>query len=264
MALRVGDIEPPGPRRSRLESEARALGAKLEGGSGAWLGDADLVLSAVTGDRAAEAAHGAAGFLRPGAIYLDVNTASKATMAEVAGAIGGRAAVVDCAILGLIASSGAQVPLLLSGPDAVPMTLFLNERGFRARSIGGEVGDASGVKLLRSVVMKGLEALLIESFVAAEKQGLRQQVIDALADIGQTPAATTISSLLTTHLRHARRRSVEVGEVCEMLAKAGCPSPMTAGTAATFARSLEAGIVGHETPASLEEALARLVLAHGG
>jgi 3-hydroxyisobutyrate dehydrogenase-like beta-hydroxyacid dehydrogenase len=172
--------------------------------------------------------------------------------------------VVDCAILGLIAAGGARVPLLLSGPDAETTAAFLNERGCRARSIGGAAGDASGVKLLRSVVMKGLEALLIESFVAAEKQGLRSQVIEALEDLGQTPAETTIATLLTTHLRHARRRAVEVGEVREMLTETGCPSRMMTAAATIFSRSLEAGIVGNETPASLDEALALLVPAHNG
>ncbi len=262
LALRLGDIEPPGPRRDRLRQAADGLGAALEGGPGPWLGDADLVLSAVTGDRAVEAARAAAAFLKPGALYLDVNTAPKATMVEVETLLGGRATVVDCAILGLIATNGARAPLLLSGPGADSMEAFLNARGCRARSIGGAVGDASGVKLLRSVVMKGLEALLIEAFVAAERQGLRDQVIEALADLGQTPAATTIATLLTTHLRHGRRRAVEVDEVREMLAMTGTPSQMADATAATFARSLEAGIVGDETPASLEEALARLVAAH--
>ena len=264
LALRAGDIEPPGSRRTRLEREAAALGAPLEGGPGPWLGDADLVMSAMTGDRALEAARAAADFLGPDAIYLDVNTAPKATMSEVARAVGERAAVVDGAILGLIAASGARAPLLLSGPDSEAMAAFLNPRGFRAKAIGGTVGDASGVKLLRSVVMKGLEALLIECFVAAEKQGLRNQVVDALADLGTTPTETTIATLLTTHLRHARRRSVEVGEVRHMLAEAGCPARMTMATAATFERSLAAGIVGDDAPASLDEALARLAPAHKG
>lgn len=264
LALRVGDSEPAGPRRARLEKAAEDLNVRLEGGPGPWLADADLVLSAVTGDRAAEAAGAAAPFLRPGAIYLDVNTAPKVTMAEVARVIGPQAAVVDCAILGLIASSGARAPLLLSGPPADAMAAFLNARGCRARSIGGAVGDASGVKLLRSVVMKGLEALLIECFVAAEKQGLRDRVVEALADLGQTPAETTVTTLLTTHLRHARRRAVEVDEVRRMLGETGCPSRMMDAAAAVFARSLDAGIVGGDAPALLEEALARLVPSQGG
>jgi 3-hydroxyisobutyrate dehydrogenase-like beta-hydroxyacid dehydrogenase len=262
LMLRVGDIEPQGPRRGRLRQVAEGLGVPLEGEPGPWLGDADLVLSAVTGDRAVEAARAAAAFLKPGAIYLDVNTAPKATMVEVDRVLGGRATVVDCAILGLIATNGARAPLLLSGPGAGAMETFLNARGCRARSIGGAVGDASAVKLLRSVVMKGLEALLIEAFVAAERQGLRDQAIEALADLGQIPTATTIATLLTTHLRHGRRRAVEVDEVREMLAMTGAPSRMTDATAATFARSLEAGIVGDETPPGLAEALARLVAAH--
>jgi 3-hydroxyisobutyrate dehydrogenase-like beta-hydroxyacid dehydrogenase len=264
LALRVGDIEPPGPRRARLQRAAEGHGVRLEDGPGSWLGDADLVLSAVTGDRAVEAAGAAAPFLRPGAVYLDVNTAPKGTMAEVARVIGQRATVIDCAILGLIASSGARAPLLLSGSDADVMTAFLNDRGCRARSIGGIVGDASGVKLLRSVVMKGLEALVIEAFVAAERQGLRTQVVDALEDLGQTPAETTITNLLTTHLRHARRRSVEIDEVRGMLSEAGCPSRMMDAAAAVFERSLDSGIVRGDTPASLEDALARLVPAHSG
>ena len=264
LALRVGDIEPPGPRRACLQQAAEGHGVRLENGPGPWLADADLVLSAVIGDRAVEAAGAAAPFLRSGAVYLDVNTAPKSTMVEVARVIGQRAAVIDCAILGLIASSGARVPLLLSGPDADVMAAFLNERGCRARSIGGVVGDASSVKLLRSVVMKGLEALVTEAFVAAERQGLRTQVVDALADLGQTPAETTVTTLLTTHLRHARRRSIEIDEVRGMLSEASCPSRMMDAAAAVFERSLDSGIVRGDTPASLEEALARLVPAHSG
>ena len=112
--------------------------------------------------------------------------------------------------------------------------------------------------------MKGLEALLIQSFVAAERQGLRTQVVETLADLGQMAAETTVAILLTTHLSHARRRSVDVAEVREMLAEAGCSSRMMTAADATFARSLEAGIASGEAPASLDEALARFVPAHAG
>ena len=87
-------------------------------------------------------------------------------------------------------------------------------------------------------------------------------MLAALADLDETPAADTLSSLLTTHLRHARRRSEEVDEVCEMLAEAGCPSRMMTAAAATFARSLEARIIVDDPPVDLSQALQRLASAH--
>ena len=132
--------------------------------SGRWLEQADLVICAVTGNAALAAARGALPFMRHGAIYADFTTASPAEI-RVAADEARQAGIrfVDVAIMGGVTLSGAKTPLLCAGNGAQEVARTLSVLNSNIRVIeDGQPGDAVTLKLLRSIFMKGLEALTVE------------------------------------------------------------------------------------------------------
>ena len=115
-------------------------------------------------------------------------------------------------------STGAAAPMVVSGPDAGALAVRLNALGMRIEAVGDEVGQASALKMLRGVLIKGLASLFVEALVAAHRLGVADKVI---ADIQKTIPGTDWRELATYHLGrvvlHARRRAAEMAEVAETL-----------------------------------------------
>ncbi|GAA2094450.1 NAD(P)-binding domain-containing protein [Brevibacterium salitolerans] len=197
--------------------------------------DADLVMGLTTARPALQAARDAAEHLRPGAVYLDLNAASPQLKEEIAEAIGAAGRVVDGAVIGSVRKYGAQVHVLLSGPHAAEAAELLGTIGAHAEPIGGEVGDASKRKLLRSVFMKGLGALITESMEAGEAVGqadwVRQQIAEAITDGEQA-----LDRLWSGTSLHAARRGAELQASLDLLTAHRGEWPMTRGAQATHLR----------------------------
>ncbi len=163
-------------------------GAALHATPGAWLADADVVVSAVYGHAALAVAAQALPHLRGDALYADYTTASAADMRTAAERAAGRGvAFADVAIMGAIALLGDRTPLLCAGTGAEAAAAFARTSGAPAQAIAGQAGDAVRLKLLRSIMTKGMESLAVECLVAAERMGLRDALYDVLADIDRTP-----------------------------------------------------------------------------
>ncbi len=110
--------------------------------------------------------------------------------------------------------------------------------------------------MLRSVLMKGLEALFVECLVAAEIQGLRPTLLEAFRDLDERPFAKTMEVQTVTHLVHAARRLKEVERVASVLEADGLEGIMTEATRRTFAATVAAGVApGSGEPLSLDETL---------
>jgi 3-hydroxyisobutyrate dehydrogenase-like beta-hydroxyacid dehydrogenase len=118
----------------------------------------------------------------------------------------------------------------------------MNANGFDARYLGPRPGSASSVKMVRSVLMKGLEALGVEALVTADRQGIREEVLDCLADVDLVDFRDHLASLVQTHVVHARRRWEEMGLVAQTLRESGVEPRMTEVTEQILRRSVEAGI----------------------
>jgi 3-hydroxyisobutyrate dehydrogenase-like beta-hydroxyacid dehydrogenase len=230
-------------RGDALAATAAQLGLPIGATYGAQLAAADVVFSVVPGENAEDAARSAAPYLRPGALYLDLCTVTSA-MAEADRAIieaaGGR--YVDVAVMGSYQSTGHKAPLLLAGPDAEAAQVWLAAQGFVATVLGPLPGSASGVKMLRSVLIKGLEALAVESFVAAREQGLLDEVLDCLGDVDARPFRDYLTNLVQTHIVHAHRRWEEMGLVAQTLRETGIEPLMTTAIERSHRRTVEAGI----------------------
>ena len=186
-------------RGTALGKEARKLDVAIDGQYTAALGEADLVICAVQGEHALEAAQSAAPLLKKGAHYLDLCTVTGRMSDEDRAPIeaaGGR--YIDIAVMGGFFKQGIKAPMLVAGTDVEPVVAWMNANGFEAKVLGPKPGSASSVKMVRSVLIKGVEALGVEAFVTAERQGILKEVMDCMADVDQISFARI--------RRHAGRR----------------------------------------------------------
>jgi 3-hydroxyisobutyrate dehydrogenase len=230
-------------RGSALGKEARRLEVAISDSYSEALAEADLVICAVQGEHALDAATSAAAFMKKGAHFLDLCTVTGKMADEDRDAIekvGGR--YVDIAVMGGFFKYGIKAPMLVAGEEAQAAVDWMNANGFDAKYLGPKPGSASSVKMVRSVLMKGLEALGVEALVTAERQGIREEVLECLADVDLVPFREHLSSLVQTHIVHARRRWEEMGLVAQTLRETGVEPKMTVTTEQTLRRSVEAGI----------------------
>ena len=231
------------PRGTALGKVARALDVAIADSYTTALSEADLVISAVQGEHALSAATSAAALLKKGAHYLDLCTITGKMSDEDRGVIeaaGGH--YVDIAVMGGFFKSGIKAPMLVAGADVEPVVAWMNANGFVATYLGSKPGSASSVKMLRSVVMKGIEALAVESFVAAERQGILKEVMDCLGDVDATGFAGTLAMLTRTHIVHAERRWEEMSLVARTLRETGVDPLMSEAIEKSHRRTVEARI----------------------
>jgi len=218
------------------------------------LSGAELVFSLVTADQALVVAQAAAAHLEPGAIYCDMNSVAPQTKQAAARAIeaaGGH--YVDVAVMAPVNPGRMAVPLLLSGPRAPDALAMLTALGFtNARVVGDVVGRASTIKMLRSVMYKGVEALTAECLLACEKAGVTDEVLGSFGNDWSTGADYRLDRMMV----HGLRRSVEMAEVVKTLEALGVEPLMTRGTV-TRQREIGSRAIG-PVPPTLNDKLERL------
>lgn len=196
------------------------------------LAGAGLVISLVTADEALAAAITCAPHLEPGSLWLDGNSCAPETKIKAASAIEAAGAhYVDMAVMAPVYPRRHEVPLFLAGKMAEPARNLLLELGMRPEIAGTRVGDASTIKMLRSVMIKGLEALTGECLLAARRAGVEDAVLASLkaSDPGIDWSAKT-SYNLERMLVHGGRRAAEMEEVCKTLKALGLPDWMSRST----------------------------------
>jgi 3-hydroxyisobutyrate dehydrogenase-like beta-hydroxyacid dehydrogenase len=219
---------------------------------------AEILLSLVTANQAAQAARAAAPYIQPGAIYCEMNSVapetkkSNATIIEEAGG-----QFVDVAIMSPVNPARLDVPLLLSGPRALDGERALRSLGFgNVHTIGSRVGEASAVKMIRSVIVKGIEALTAEAMLAASEAGVVEEVLASLdASESARPWGERANYNLDRMIVHGVRRAEEMDEVVRTLISLGIVPHLTRQTAL---RQREIGNLGLRSPETLEEKLEQL------
>ena len=170
-------------RREAMRQRARDDGVLPAATAATAVADADLVLCAVTADQTSAAAQSVAASLRAGAFYVDVNSASpqtKCNCAALIDAANGR--YVEMAVMTSVPPYGIRVPMLSGGPHAADVAPLLATLGFRVEPASDKLGVASAIKMCRSVIVKGMEAIVIESFLTARRYGVERQVLASLAE----------------------------------------------------------------------------------
>ena len=190
------------------------------------------IFSLVTADRALEAAEMIAPDIDKVALYLDCNSCSPSTKIAAAKAIEQAGAhYVDVAVMAPVHPARHRTPLLLAGSEAAKAEGFLTRLGMNARIAGDKVGQASSIKMLRSVMIKGFEALTTECVLAARRAGVEDAVLASLqaSDPGidwKGRSAYNLERMMV----HGQRRAAEMEEVAVTLRDLGLPDGMAAAT----------------------------------
>jgi 3-hydroxyisobutyrate dehydrogenase-like beta-hydroxyacid dehydrogenase len=192
-----------------------------------------LVISAVTASSTLAVAQEAAGHLRTGAFFLDMNSASPGTKQQAAAVIdaaGGR--FVEAGVMTSVPPHGIRVPMLIGGPHALALLPLLNALGMRATVASERLGVASATKMCRSVMIKGLEALVIESFTTARAHGVEDAMIATLQETFPGIDWTQQGSYFFSRVaQHGKRRAEEMREAANTVREAGFEPSMASAIA---------------------------------
>ena len=234
-----------GKRRSSLKQAGDAIGARVASSAADAARGADIIVSAVTAASSLEAARSVAPHLTGNPYFLDINSVSPGRKKETEKLLGGKARYVDVAILAPIHPARHQTPLLLAGPHAeTVMPLLIDELEMRGAIAGDEVGQAAGLKMIRSVMIKGIEALTLECFLAAKRYGIVDEVAASLKNNYPTlDWNKAIEYNIERMASHGVRRADEMDQVAATLRELGI-DPLMAS--ATSTRQREMGLIGKE------------------
>ena len=207
-----------------------------------------MILSLVTADQALAVAEAAAALIAPGALFCDMNSVAPQTKQAAAHAIEAAGAhYVDVAVMAPVDPARLNVPLLLSGAQAGAAEVGLRALGFgKMRVVGADVGRASSIKMIRSVMVKGIEALTAECVLAADAADVLDEVLASLdASEKAKPWGARADYNLDRMLVHGLRRAAEMEEVVKTLDGLGTGAAMTRGT---VARQRAIGALGAKVP----------------
>ncbi|EIZ78533.1 phosphogluconate dehydrogenase NAD-binding protein [Novosphingobium sp. Rr 2-17] len=218
------------------------------------LSGASLVLSLVTADQALAVAREAAGLIDPQALFCDMNSVAPGTKREAAEALAAAGKrYVDVAVMAPVHPAALDVPLNISGEHAAEAEQLLAAAGFtKIKQVGDEIGRASTIKMLRSVMYKGMEALTAECVIACERAGVTDEVLGSFGSDWASGADYRFDRILV----HGQRRAAELREVCRTLSDLGLEPRMSSGTVAWEQELGELGI--NPPPEGLKAKLAAI------
>ena len=226
------DIKLGGDQAAPLLDHARAFGVVLAASHADLAAKADFIVSAVTASQAVPVAKACAAAINQGAWFLDFNSASPGAKQRAAALIdgaGGR--YVEGAVMTSLPPHRIKVPLLLGGSAARELEPLLNAIGFAAKVSSDKLGVASAVKMCRSNMIKGLEAMVIESFTSARAYGVEDAVLASLAEtFPGIDWEKQGAYFFQRAIEHGRRRAEEVREVAETVREAGLDPWSAQGT----------------------------------
>jgi 3-hydroxyisobutyrate dehydrogenase-like beta-hydroxyacid dehydrogenase len=239
------DILFPTSEGERLKQAGKDMGARLAGSAAEAVRDSDIIISAVTAASSLEAAKSVEPHLDGTPYFLDINSVSPGRKKETERLLGGKARYVDVAILAPIHPKRHQTPLLLAGPYATTvMPLLVDELEMRGAIASDETGAAAGLKMIRSVMIKGIEALTLECFLAARRAGIVDEVAASLKNNYPTLDWNNVMEYNIERMAsHGIRRADEMDQVAETLRELGLDPLMTM---ATSARQREMGEIGRK------------------
>ena len=236
------DILFPESAGARLKAAGESMGVRIASSAGDAVRDTDMIISAVTAASSVDAAASVAPHLNGNPYYLDINSVSPGRKQETAKLLGERARYVDVAVIAAIHPARHQTPLLLSGPHAEEISPLLHELDMRFSVVGRDLGSAAAIKMIRSVMIKGIEALTLECFLAAARAGVLEEVTASLKNNYPTLDWTKLADYnLERMASHGERRAAEMEESAVTLRELGLDPVMVAST---VRRQREMGALG--------------------
>jgi 3-hydroxyisobutyrate dehydrogenase-like beta-hydroxyacid dehydrogenase len=193
----------------------------------------DLIISAVTASNTLAVAREAAVHIPAGTVFLDLNSASPGTKQKAAALIDAAGAhYVEAGVMTSVPPYGIKVPMLLGGPGAAELAAVLARWGMDAKPVSDRLGVASAIKMCRSVMIKGLEALVIESYTTAREYGVEDHVLPTLAETFPSIDWPEQGAYFFSRVvQHGMRRAEEMREAANTVREAGFEPFMSAAIA---------------------------------
>ena len=230
-----------------------------------------FIISAVTASNTLAVAQEAAKFIRQGTVFLDLNSASPGTKQQCAALIdaaGGQ--YVEAGVMTSVPPYGIQVPMLLGGMPAENLASLLSNWELEAKAVSDKIGIASAIKMCRSVMIKGLEALVIESYSTARAYGVEDHMIATLQETFPSIDWTKQGAYFFSRVaQHGKRRAEEMREAARTVQEAGFEPLMASAIAAKHQRVADlakAGVFKQVPKAAVSEgdwqAFADALMAH--
>lgn len=218
----------------RLRRAADSLGVAAARNHVEAVREADVVFLAVTASSSLVAATSCLPGLRKGQLFLDINSVSPQRKIEAAALVAPTgAAYVDVAVMAPVAPYGHKVPCLIGGPGAAALLPVARALGMKMELVSAEVGQASAIKMFRSIMIKGLEALVVESMVAAAEYGVQERVLASLKETFPSLDWEKLAGYMIERVvSHGKRRAAEMREVAETLKGIGLEPIMASAAAA--------------------------------
>jgi 3-hydroxyisobutyrate dehydrogenase-like beta-hydroxyacid dehydrogenase len=216
-----------------LRNRASETGVLAAGSTADACRGADIVISAVTADSAITAAAQAAPHLMLSQFYIDLNSISPATKKQVAELVDQRGAhFVEFAVMAPVSGIGIEVPILSGGERAEEVSARLNDLGMKITAVSTGIGTASATKLCRSIIIKGMEALMVDFTLAAERAGVLPAALESLKASYPGMDWENLAKVMISRVsRHGIRRAAEMREASRMIAELGLDSGLVGAIA---------------------------------
>ncbi|HQZ12688.1 MAG TPA: NAD(P)-binding domain-containing protein [Devosia sp.] len=213
--------------------KAGEIGVRVANSAEDAIRGADFIISAVTADQAKAVAVTASAFLQPGQIFLDVNSASPDTKIESSKIVDATGAnFVEGAVMATVPGPNLAVPMLTGGAKAAYAASVLNPLGMDLTPVSETTGRASATKLCRSIMIKGIEALIIQCKESCEKWGVEEEVFASLTKSYPGMDWKKLAVQMRGRVReHGVRRSAEMREAGQMVAALGMDESLCSGIA---------------------------------
>lgn len=226
-----------------LHRHAQAAGVTLVKTVGTLAKKSDIIIVLTPGKSALPALKKILKHLRPDHLYVDASSNSASNMEKAAALIGDKARFVDSSIMGPVDLMGIKVPFAASGPNATVFRDLMTPYGMVINVVGANPGDASAMKLIRSVLMKGLAGLLLETMEAARRRNILDEVIeDSSVTFNDIPFQKIIRRYVGGTAVHCERRIHEMKECLELLHDMGSSDRNTRNTIAMLREMVKMGM----------------------
>ena len=226
-----------------VSQRAEAAGVKLAKSVGTLAKKSDIIIALTPGKAAVPALKKILKYLRPDHLYVDASSNSAHNMEQAAALIGNAARFVDASVMGPVDIMGLKVPFVASGPHAAEFYDRMTPHGMVITVVGNNPGDASAMKLIRSVLMKGLAMLLLETMEAAQRRNILDAVIeDSSVTFNDIPFQKIIKRYIGGTAVHCERRIHEMKECLELLQDMGSTDRATKSTIAMLRDMVKMGM----------------------
>ncbi|HEY8356206.1 MAG TPA: DUF1932 domain-containing protein [Ramlibacter sp.] len=266
-AVHAWDLQFAGPDGAAARSAASQDGIEPAADMAALCARATLLISAVTASNTLAVAEEAALHVRPGTVFLDLNSASPGTKQRASAVLEAAGAhYVEAGVMTSVPPYGIRVPMLLGGATAAALATTLTDWGMDARAVSDRLGVASAIKMSRSIMIKGLEALVIEAYTNARAYGVEDHVLPTLQEtFPQINWSEQGAYFFSRVVMHGKRRAEEMQEAAHTVEEAGFEPLMASAIAAKqdwVARTAHEGVFEGLTSRSPWQEYADRLLAH--